>query len=435
MKIPILLSLMLFVLGTHGDAFAARFEVKEIGYLKVNSAITPATLDYLRYQFSTFSPNTLAVIKLNTPGGLVNTTKDIITLIGEQDFPVAVWVTPEGASASSAGAFIAASAHFILMTPGTNIGAATPVGLGSDLKESDGRKKALNDLKSLVRSLSHERGRPGAPFEKMINEADSFTAQESLKLSIINGIASNTAELKNVLNGAMFKHKGMSYELAFAPSLGEKEIDPSVGQKLLEVLADPSLAYFLFIIAVALIYFEFQAPGGYIAGSLGAGLLILAAISFQVLPLDWGALGLIFLGVVLLVLEVFIVSYGLLSIFGLLAFISGSLFLFHGDTGLIDVEYPVMFSTLAGVVFSVGIIVWYLYREQKKKGPSANFFLPVGAQGAISNVMAHGYQVKVKGETWRAIGPSGLVLHEQIEVIAVDQSNLTLHIKKSSPPY
>src|SRR5690606_23860242 len=113
---------------------------KEISYLNVNSAITPATLDYLQHQFSNFTKHSLAVIRLNTPGGLVNTTKDIITLIGKQEFPVAVWITPEGASASSAGAIIAASAHFILMSPGTNMGAATPVGLGEDIKEGDGRK-------------------------------------------------------------------------------------------------------------------------------------------------------------------------------------------------------------------------------------------------------------------------------------------------------
>ncbi|HXH76739.1 MAG TPA: NfeD family protein [Bacteriovoracaceae bacterium] len=432
MRTLILLTLLLFVSVRGQLVFGATFEVKEINYLSVNSAITPATLDYLKHQFSKLPENSLVVIKMNTPGGLVSTTKEIITLIGRQKFPVAVWITPEGASAASAGAIIASAAHFIFMAPGTNMGAATPVGLGEDLKENDGRKKAMNDLTAMVRSLSNSRGRPATPFEDMIKNASSYTDRESLKLKIIDGIVSNHGQLESILQGKSFTHQGVEYVLQFDKNVSSREYEPTMGQKLLEVLADPSTAYFLFLIGIALIYFEFQAPGGFLSGSLGLVFIILSAISFQVLPLDWGALGLIILGIGLLVLEVFITSYGLLTIFGLVAFVMGSLFLFHGETGFISVEYPVMFSTLAGMVFSVGIIVWYLYKEKKNLGKVSDFFLPTGAIGKVMTKSQQGYQVKVKGETWNATSPDSLDVSDQVEVVSVDQERLVVHVKKVS---
>lgn len=429
MRNIILLVLSVFVCLSW-QAVASTYEVKEISYLSINSAITPATLDYLKHQFTNVPENSVAVIRMNTPGGLVTTTKEIITLIGKQEFPVVVWISPEGASASSAGAIIAASAHFVLMSPGSNMGAATPVGLGEDIKESDGRNKALNDLAALVRSLSELRGRPAKPFEDMIKNADSFTDKESLKLGIIDGVASTHEEVVSVLAEKKFNQQGKEYVLEFHKDVTKKDYSPSTGQKLLEVLANPSTAYFLFLIGVALIYLELQAPGGYIAGSIGVGCIILAAISFQVLPLDWGALGLILLGIFLLVLEIFIVSYGLLTIFGLASFIMGSLFLFHGEAGFISVEYPVMFSTLAGVLVSVGFIVWYLVKEEKKRGKGPDFFLPVGATGTVMTSLPHGHQVKVKGETWKAFSDDALQVGDQVEVISFDQGHLSIQVKK-----
>jgi membrane-bound serine protease (ClpP class) len=428
MRNTILLTLILFVLGLAKNSAASPFEVQEISYLTINSAITPATLDYLQHQFTKIPENSLAVIKINTPGGLVTTTKDIISLLGNQTFPVAIWITPEGASASSAGAIIAAAAHFIFMTPGTNMGAATPVGLGEDIKD-DSRKKALSDLMALVRSLSQSRGRPAQPFEEMIKNAASYTDKESLKLKIIDGVVSNEEQLLAALDGKKFVHQGKQRVLQIKKMAIAKSYEPSTGQKILEVLADPSTAYFLFLIGVALIYFEFQAPGGFIAGSVGLGFILLAAISFQVLPLNWGAFGLIFLGVVLFVLEVFITSYGVLTLFGLISFIMGSLFLFQGETGFISVQYPVMFSILGGVFFSVGFIVWYLIKDKKKQIRETNYFLPLGAHGIVTTKGLSTYQVKVRGETWNASSSEPLSVGDRVEVISLDDHRLLIHVK------
>lgn len=435
MRHRILLSLFLFVSGLLPlIARATPFEVREVSTLQINSAITPATLDYLQHHFERLPENVLIVIKLNTPGGLVTTTKEIITLIGQQERPVVVWITPEGASASSAGAIIASSAHFIFMSPGTNMGAATPVGMGDDIKEGDLRNKALNDLSALVRSQSQKRNRPSKPFEEMITKSTAYTDKEALKLKIIDGVISLPQELTEALEGKTFSLHGQDRTIQFKPNTPIKAYEQTTGQKVLEVLANPSLAYFLFLIGAALIYFELQAPGGMVAGLLGVGFLILAAIAFQVLPLDWGAFGLIILGLGLFILEIFVTSYGLLTIGGLVSLVIGSLFLFHGEGGFISVEYPVILSTLAGVFVSVALMLWYLYQDQKKQPQAQNFFLPEGATGTVFTVSSESgsYQIKVRGEIWRAYSSDDLNIGDKVEITKVDSNQLLVQVKKVS---
>lgn len=433
MRFKTILLFLLFVLTLFPfTASATPYEVKEISILEIKSAITPATYDYLQFQFNNIPEGSLILIKINTPGGLISTTKDILSLIGSQTKPVAIWVTPEGASASSAGAIIASSAHFILMSEGTNIGAATPVGLGEDIQQKDGRAKALNDLKAVVRSLSESRGRPARPFEEMIESAKSFTDKEAINLKIADAIMKNLNSIETHLNQKVFKIQGTSYELLIGKNVPSKIYPPSTGQLILEVLANPSTAYFLFLIGVALLYFEFQAPGGYIAGAIGVTFLILAAIAFQVLPLNWGALFLILTGVILLIMEIYITSYGLLGLGGFASFIMGSLFLFHGESGFIAIDYPALISILLAVATSVGIIGWYLIREKRRQPKHEDFFLPLGSQGIVlSNLEeSHLYQVKVRGEIWRAESHSTLKAGDFVEILSIDREKLLAKIIK-----
>jgi membrane-bound serine protease (ClpP class) len=433
MRLKTILPFLLFVLTLFPfTSMASPYEVKEISILEIKSAITPATFDYLDFQFKKIPDGSLILIKINTPGGLITTTKDIITLIGSQTKPVAIWITPEGASASSAGAIIASSAHFILMSEGTNLGAATPVGLGEDIQQKDGRAKALNDLKAVVRSLSETRGRPAKPFEEMIESAKSFTDKEAVELKIADAIMRDLKAIKNNLDQKSFKILGVSYELSISDSVPSKIYPPSTGQMILEVLANPSTAYFLFLIGVALIYFEFQAPGGYIAGAIGVTFLILSAIAFQVLPLNWGALFLILTGLVLLVMEIYITSYGLLGLGGFASFTMGSLFLFHGESGFIAIDYPVLISTLLAVASSVGIVGWYLLREKRRQPKHEDFFLPLGSKGIVLSSLqdSHLYQIKVRGEIWKAESHSPLQTGDFVEVISIDREKLLAKIVK-----
>lgn len=427
----ILLLFGLFVCAHFGFA-QTNYDVKEIRILSVNSAITPATLDYLSHHLGKSTVNRVTIIKMNTPGGLVTTTKDIIALFSRGNHPVAVWVTPEGASAASAGSIIASGAHFIFMAPGTNMGAATPVGLGEDIKEGDGRKKAMNDLTATVRSLSEVRGRPSRPFEEMITEAKSFTDKESLELKIIDGIVSDEGSLIKSLQGKSWKNGNNTLTLSIPESTPVKIVEPSFGQKLLEVLTNPSTAYFLFLLGAALLYFELQAPGGFIAGSIGAAFLVLAAIAFQVLPLDWGAFGLMLVGVVCLLLELYVTSYGLLGLAGISAFILGSLFLFHGEEGFISVQYPVLVSTFLGILVPMVFLTWYVLKDVRKKKEPSNFFMPLDSQGVVMGRTGAHYQVKVRGEIWNAKSDEILVEGDRVSVIEADDKQLTLKIRKNT---
>jgi membrane-bound serine protease (ClpP class) len=427
----ILLLIGLFVC----DLFAwaeTNFDVKEVRILSVKSAITPATFDYLENHLGNSSLNRLTIIKMNTPGGLVSTTKDIISLFAKGKHPVVVWVAPEGASAASAGSIIASGAHFIFMAPGTNIGAATPVGLGTDIKESDERKKAMNDLTAMVRSLSELRGRPALPFEQMITDAKSFTDQEALKLDIINGIAVNEKEILTALNGKIWKTGKEEKKLVIPGSVSISEIDPSFAQRILEVVTNPSTAYLLFLLGAALIYFELQAPGGYVAGSIGVCLLVFAAMAFQVLPLDWGSFGLILVGIVCLVLEMYVTSYGLLALAGISAFALGSLFLFHGEEGFISIQYSVLISTFLGILAPLIFLSWYILKSSRdKKGPS-HFFIPFGSEGTVMSQKGKQYQVKVRGEIWNAQSEDSLSPGDSITITDADETQLLLRIKKKT---
>jgi membrane-bound serine protease (ClpP class) len=426
----IVLFLGLFVCVLFAPAEAS-YDVKEVRILSVKSAITPATYDYLKDQLGKGAENRVTIIKMNTPGGLVSTTKDIISLFASGNHPVVVWVAPEGASAASAGSIIASGAHFIFMAPGTSMGAATPVGLGEDIKESDGRKKALNDLTATVRSLSEVRGRPSGPFEEMIVNAKSYTDRESFNLKIIDGIVSNEHALLETLNGKKWITEKGTHTLNIPGNVSIREIDPSFGQKILEVLTNPSTAYFLFLLGAALIYFELQAPGGYIAGSIGASFLVLAAIAFQVLPLDWGAFGLMLVGVICLVLEMYITSYGLLGLAGIIAFALGSLFLFHGDEGFISIQYPVLLSTFLGILAPMIFLTWYLLKDRRKKITS-NFFVPTEAEGVVMGKNGDHFQVKVRGEIWNARCDENVEPGDKITVTDADEKQLILKIKRKT---
>lgn len=430
------------------------YHIRSILQLEVNSSINPATLNYFRtaYKRAQQERFDLVLITMNTPGGLVSTTKDILTLIGDADFPTAIWVRPEGASATSAGAIIASAAHLLYMSEGTNIGAATPVQMGGDIEGDQGRdkseksdqdqketkaseakkserpltiqerlaeelkknkegggdmrSKAVNDLVALIQSLSEARGRNGELYAEMIRNAASFKAREAYQENLIDGLANNIEDMVEHMNGRNIIVKGKTLTLsATAPRVVTMQMD--LGQKLLDIFANPGLAYILFLIGAALIYLELQAPGGFIAGSIGVICIIMAGIGFQVLPLHFGALGLIVLSFLLFIMEIYVTSYGVLSLAGLAALVSGSLFLYRGDDGYLELSHSFIFSSVSAVVVFMGLIV-YMFLRDRKNAEVADFNLLVGKHAVVMSELPSTepdflfYQVKVNGEIWRA---------------------------------
>ncbi len=422
---------LLFLISS---VFAGDFtEIHTLYEIEINSSINPSTLSYVTEALkkSNQDESSVLLIKLNTPGGLVSTTKDIITEIGKSKTAVIVWVTPEGASATSAGAIISSSAHFLFMSEGTNIGAATPIQMGEDIPK-DARSKAVNDLTALVESLTEARGRNPEGYAQMISKAASYKSQEALKKKLINGIANDLDDIKNYIQGKIVKIQGENHVLTFPKKMKVVKHEMDSGQKLLNILADPSLAYILFLIGAALLYFEMQAPGGFISGAMGVIFIILAGIGFQVLPLNWGALGLIALSFILFILEAYITSYGVLTFGGIGSLVFGSLFLFRSDSGNVHLESSLIISAVAGISVMVVLIAYVIYKDRKQKAPS-DFFSPLDELGVITAILenqdgVHFYKVKAAGSIWKAKSSQQFKIGEKIKIINNDKDHLLLEI-------
>ncbi len=408
--------------------------VQKIILMEINSSINPATLSYLNAGYDKAEKESfdMVLIKINTPGGLVSITKEILTLFGQANAPTVVWVTPEGASATSAGALIAAGAHILYMSHGTNIGAATPIQLGKDINSKDLRKKAINDLVALVRSLSNARGRNGEFFAKMIEDAASFEAKDALKKGLINNIINTEAELLQDIDGREISIIGQKVQLQTqTPNIVFFGMD--FGQKVLDIFANPTMAYLFFIIGAALVYLELQAPGGFIAGGIGVLCLLLAGIGFQVLPLNFGALGLIILSFILFILEAYIVSYGILSLAGLISLIFGSLFLFRTDNAYLQLSNTLIFSAAGAIGLFIGFIGIYWFYDAKNKKVKLFYDLK-GKSGTIVKFLGgphdgiYHYHIKVTGEIWRAESATKYEVNDECSIISQDNEKMHLNI-------
>lgn len=430
----ILAFVLIQFLGTaYGKIQGDEIQVDRILALSIDSAITPASYGYLKEGFKTAEKNQydLIQISLNTPGGLVSTTKKILTLFGDSNIPVAIWIKPEGSSATSAGAIIASAAHILSMSDGTNIGAATPIEMNGDIKSKDLRAKAINDLVALVSSLAKTRGRNHQLFAEMISKASSFESQQAKKKNLIDFIANTNNEFLKNINGMEIKLKGKNYKVnSTSPEVVPFKMD--MGLSLLEIFANPGTAYILFMIGAALLYLELQAPGGLIAGSIGAVCLVLAGIGFQVLPLNMGALGLIILSFVLFIIEIYVTSYGILSIGALVALISGSLFLYRTDDAYITMSKSLIFSTVAAIALFIIFIAVYMIRDHKNIGKTT-FNDMVDQRGEVLSFLdedegTYFYQMKVNGEIWKVKSSKELEIGEHYTVLEHDQDKMILTV-------
>ena len=383
--------------------------VDRVLVLEVGSSINPSTFNYIEsgLEKARSVGADLILIELTTPGGLVTTTKDILTLFGGSDVPFAVWVRPEGASATSAGAILASGAHILVMSEGTNIGAAMPITMTGKIDNNDARDKAINDLVALVQSLAEVRGRNAKMFGEMISSAASFKASAAKDGGLIDGIVNSRQEFTEFLRDRTIHFGGQDVALDVSPTLEFVTFEMDGGQKLLNIFANPTLAYILFLIGAALIYLELQAPGGLMAGALGALCLVLAGIGFQVLPLNFGGLGLIILAFILFVMEAFVMSYGLLSLAATASLVFGSLFLYRTEDSYVSLSKSVIFSSVGAILAFIGLIVFMMIKDRKKLGSMA-FDTVVGQRAKVLAVLDETdghyryYQVGVGGEIWRA---------------------------------
>jgi len=390
--------------------------------LTVADTINPVTAAYIKRGLDEAQDRgaECVVIMLDTPGGGLDPTKDIVKHILASKAPVVVFVAPQGARAASAGSIILLASHVAAMSPGTNMGAAHPVAGGGQKMDETMAKKVENDLAAYARSLAEKRGRNVKWAEDSVRQSASITESEALKENMIDLVASDLGDLLDKLHGReVALDTGTAVVLRTKGAVTER-FEPSWRDKALSTIANPNIAYILLMIGVYGIMFELMHPGAIYPGVIGVICLVIAFFAFQVLPVNYAGLILILIGIALFIAEVKVVSYGMLTVGGLVCLVVGSMMLIsEPESGLqISLTYilPVAFFTAGLVVF----LATLAFRAYKRK-PSTGRRGLVGAVGTVkvaTSAEAQG-KVFVEGELWNAIADESLEPGTSIKVISV----------------
>ncbi len=366
------------------------------------------------------------VIELNTPGGLDEPMRDIITKILNSKVPVIVYISPSGSRAASAGAFITLSAHIAAMAPGTNIGAAHPVFLGAQT-DSVMSEKATHDAAAYIKSIANKRGRNTEWAEKAVRESISETEYDALKLNIIDLVADDLRKLLDECDGKSVSLPS-GEKILETKGIEVKRIEISLRDRILEIISNPNIAYLLYAIGMLGIFFEFSNPGAIYPGIVGAISLILAFFAFQTLPINYAGLLLMVLALIFFVAEIKVTSYGALTIGGIISMLLGSLMLIESPAPYMRVSLSIIIIVVAATalffIFAVGMGL----RAQRRKTTTGDKGM-VGMKGVARTKLDPEGSVFVHGEIWKAVSDQTIKKGEKIKVVEVE--DLTLKVTKA----
>ena len=417
---------------------AAQTSAREVYVLRIEGAIGPAAASYIAdgLEQAQQADAELVVLMMDTPGGLDTSMREIIQEILAMPVPVATYVHPSGARAASAGTYILYASHLAAMTPGTNLGAATPIQIGAapspDEQDANGgaekgsasaaERKAVNDAVAYIRSLAEMRGRNADWAEDAVRSAASLSADSALERGVIDVVAPNLASLLQQVDGRSVTIEGEARELRTA-GIAVREIEPDWITQILATITDPNIALILMIIGLYGLIFEFLNPGALVPGTIGAISLLVGLYALAVLPVDFVGLALIVLGIGLMVGEAFAPSFGILGIGGLVAFVFGAAVLFDTEVP----EFRVSWSVIAALgVFSAGLIILVArtgLRSFKHRVVSGTEEL-IGASASVLDWSDGRGHVFVHSERWNAEGPFGLKVNDKVVVDEVNGLNL-----------
>lgn len=412
-----------------GLTFSSFVHAQKVVVLDLSDPIYPSTADYINKGIQKASEENAVcvVLKINTPGGLMEPTRQMVGKIMNSSIPVISFVTPSGAHAGSAGAFITLSANITAMSTGSNIGASHPVLEGS-IPDSIMNAKMTEDASAFMRSIAEHRGKETTLVMQMVTNSRSFSAEQALANNIIDLQANNLNELLNKIDGwSVHLNSGKNIILHTASA----EVETiEMGQKLkfLTFLSNPNLMYVFLIMGLMGLFFEFSNPGGLVPGIVGLVCLILAGFGMSVLPIDFTGLALIIVAIILFVLEIKFQSYALLSIGGIICLFLGSMFLID-ETPSIDVLYISWSVLITSVVIISAFFIFLIFfgiKAQFGKQKTGIEAL-IGVRGIAMEKLSPEGRVRVNGEFWNAIAEEGdIAAKTEIEVVAVKQFKLTV---------
>ncbi len=416
--------------------------------LEVQGAIGPATSNYIEFNLDKAAESgaLFVLIRMDTPGGLDTSMRQMIKKILASPIPVVSYVAPSGARAASAGTYILYASHVAAMAPGTNLGAATPVQMigpgtmdddpGEESGESGDQEKkdavtkdplthkAVNDAVAYIRGLAKIRGRNADWAEKAVREAASLPAEEALEQNVIDLIAINQADLLHQLDGRKVNVLGQEVVLKTTGTVIE-QIEPDWRSELLAVLTNPNIAYILMLIGIYGLIFEFTNPGAIVPGTIGGICLLLALYSFQLLPVNYAGMALIILGVSLMIAEAFVPSIGILGLGGVIAFVIGSVILMDTDAPGFGINMGLVggfaLSSAAFFILALGMLL----RSRSKSIVSGKEEM-IGATGIAMEDFDETGMIRIHSENWRA--HTDKALHKSDKAVVTGLDGLTLRV-------
>ncbi|GAB4483665.1 MAG: nodulation protein NfeD [Thermodesulfovibrionales bacterium] len=399
-----------------------------VSVIRVEGVINPVTSEFIRKSIAlAHEANAEAlVIELDTPGGLDSSMRDIVKEIMASGVPVAVYVAPSGARAASAGAFITLAAHVAAMAPGTNIGAAHPVGVGGRLDKTQS-EKAENDAAAYIKSIAEKTGRNQKWAEDAVRKSVSATEGEAVKSGIVDLVSDDLASLLAAIDGRKITTAHGEKILRTRGAETERR-DMTLRQKILSFITDPNVAYMLMLLGFYGIFFEFTNPGTIFPGVLGSICLILAFYSFQTLSVNYAGMLLIILSLVLFILEIKIISHGILTIGGIVAMVIGSLMLFDTPGSFMRLSLALVLPAAIATALFFTFVIGLAYRALKQKPISGSEGM-VGIEGAAStDITPAGGMVLLHGEVWSAWSDTPIAQGDRIVVESI--SGLRLKVRK-----
>jgi membrane-bound serine protease (ClpP class) len=426
---------ILFLISLLAIAVAVSAQPKDaagphVDLITIDGTINPAIADFIHESITRSKANEARalIIQMDTPGGLVESTRVIVKEMLAAPVPVIVYVAPSGARAGSAGVFITLAGHVAAMAPATNIGAAHPVaGSGEEIKGAMG-EKIVNDMAAFIETIAQKRGRNTEWAIQAVRKSVSVTETEALKKNVIDIVARDVNDLLDQAHGRKVDLNGNKLEL----SLKNVRIVPyemSLKQKILNTIAHPNIAYLLMMAGILGLYMEFSHPGTIFPGVAGAISLLLAFASLQLLPINYTGLALMVFGVALLVGEAFFPSFGVLGVGGIISLALGSLLLFDTPTSDFAVDRSIVFTAVATLGSFVLAVSYLVFRSQKAK-PALGIEGLMGEIGVAKEELHPRGMVFVHGEYWKADADEKIEPGDKVKVVGVDR--MVLKVRRAS---
>ena len=418
--------------------WGAAAQAAHVRQVTVEGAITGATYEYLRQALEQSQTEGAAalLIELDTPGGAVSATQEIVQLMLAAEVPVIVFVAPPGAWAASAGTFITVAAHVAAMSPGSSIGAASPITTGGEnQRDDDGERtdvsleKAEKLITAFVESVAKERDRNVEWVGRSVREAEAVTADEALELGVVEFVARDRADLFQQLSGYEVRVGGETVTLELE-GLEVRPFEMDTLTRFLTFISDPSVASLLLLLGMAGLYLEFQQPGMIVPGVVGVVSLLLAAIALQILPFSGIGLLLMVVGIGLMLTELFVTTYGALIVAGGACLLLGGSMLFDVPENF-GVAIPFWSLLVPTVVSFTGLAAMVIYAlgNSMRRDQTAGVGELVGLRGRAATGLAPDGKVFVRGEYWNALAEEEIASGEAVEITAVD--GLRLRVRRA----